>query len=161
MATETHYDVIIDTNCYSGNFERNMCAFITGELGDGIVGDDLVHFFTESDVSEEIREEISENILPLEDPDEEGSEYCLPVSMVEDDSGRYNGIAIHFSEKPSKQLVEFMVKRASEYCKYVLETEDPATINYHYVDFKVLGYRVKKVTVTRTKTSYTDEDVEI
>jgi len=41
MSTEPFegYMVIIDTDKYSGNFEREMCAFITGEIGDCEVGD--------------------------------------------------------------------------------------------------------------------------
>ena len=34
------YMVIIDTDKYAGNFERDMCAFITGEIGDCGVGDE-------------------------------------------------------------------------------------------------------------------------
>lgn len=33
-----HYTIIVDTNAYSGNFEREMCAFITGQLGECGVG---------------------------------------------------------------------------------------------------------------------------
>lgn len=29
---------IIDTDSYSGNFEREMCAYITGHIGDCLVG---------------------------------------------------------------------------------------------------------------------------
>lgn len=35
--------VAIDTNQYAGNFEREMCAYITGQYGDCGVGDDIAN----------------------------------------------------------------------------------------------------------------------
>ena len=34
--------IIVDTNKYSGNFEREMCAFATAQIGECAVGDDEV-----------------------------------------------------------------------------------------------------------------------
>jgi hypothetical protein len=39
--------VIIDTNKYAGNFERELCAYCTGIIGECEVGDDLVPSFQE------------------------------------------------------------------------------------------------------------------
>ena len=35
------YALIVDTDSYSGNFERQMCAYITGQIGECGVGDDI------------------------------------------------------------------------------------------------------------------------
>lgn len=39
-----HYRIVIDTENYAGNFERRMCAFLTGQIGEGSIGEgaDLV-----------------------------------------------------------------------------------------------------------------------
>lgn len=39
------YVFIIDTDSYSGNFERDMCAYITGRVGECTVGDDMADAF--------------------------------------------------------------------------------------------------------------------
>ena len=31
-----HFLLVIDTNSYAGNFERQLCAYVTGQIGDGI-----------------------------------------------------------------------------------------------------------------------------
>jgi len=36
---------IIDTDKYAGNFERDMCAYVTGCIGDCCVGDDFAELF--------------------------------------------------------------------------------------------------------------------
>jgi hypothetical protein len=41
-----HY-LLIDTNLYSGNFEREMCAYVTGTAGECGVGDELIPHFNE------------------------------------------------------------------------------------------------------------------
>ena len=33
-----HYLFVIDTDIYAGNFERQMCAYITGQIGECEVG---------------------------------------------------------------------------------------------------------------------------
>ncbi len=38
---------VIDTEDYAGNFERDLCAFITGRVGECGVGDDYAEMFTE------------------------------------------------------------------------------------------------------------------
>ena len=36
---------VIDTDSYAGNFERDMCAYITGVLGDCEVGDEFAKLY--------------------------------------------------------------------------------------------------------------------
>lgn len=42
MTTSTRFILVIDTDTYSGNFEREMCAFITGQIGECGVGEDYI-----------------------------------------------------------------------------------------------------------------------
>lgn len=41
MSKANEYVIVIDTNQYSGNFEREMCAYLTGQYGECGVGDDI------------------------------------------------------------------------------------------------------------------------
>lgn len=43
----THYTFIIDTDSYAGNFEREMCAYLTGHIGDCEVGEEWAQKFME------------------------------------------------------------------------------------------------------------------
>ena len=48
------YKFIIDTNQHAGNFEREMCAFLTGRLGDCEVGSEYAELF-EKEVEDSIK----------------------------------------------------------------------------------------------------------
>ncbi len=60
MSTEPHapYLFVIDTTDYAGNFERELCAFITGRIGDCEVGREMSELFTE-----ETGQEPFENVI--------------------------------------------------------------------------------------------------
>ena len=36
-----HYLFVIDTNAYAGSFEREMCAYVTGQFGECDVGEEI------------------------------------------------------------------------------------------------------------------------
>jgi len=40
------YKFIIDTDQYAGNFEREMCAYLTGTVGECGVGDEFAELFS-------------------------------------------------------------------------------------------------------------------
>lgn len=193
------YGFIIDTDSYSGNFEREMCAYITGQIGDCCVGDEYVEEFMEQFPDEyalfkniidfeagsrpcEISptpgrfndgmgenfdddadmdivkasyiKKIDEHYLPLL----ERAEKAIADGMTEweNDAQRYKdrmseareneihkypayeSVKIHFNEKPSTELIEFMKKRAQEYS----ETQPT------YVG-KILGFRLEE-SITQT-----------
>lgn len=54
---------VIDTNSYSGNFEREMCAYITGQVGDCGVGGEYAKMFEKESqyVFENINQEHDDN----------------------------------------------------------------------------------------------------
>jgi hypothetical protein len=66
---------IIDTDSYAGNFEREMCAYITGVTGDCKVGDEFSDIYLK-----ETKEKESSFLELLEQrPDEHGC--CRPCSI--------------------------------------------------------------------------------
>ena len=204
------YGFIIDTDSYSGNFERQMCAYITGQIGDCCVGDEYVEEFIEQFPDEYA---LIENIIGFE-ADEYGcsrpcgisptpgrfnhgmgenfdddadmdvvkasyikktDEYYLPLLKraekaiadgktewendaqgyrdrmreAREDKIRkyhaYESVEIHFNEKPSEEIIEFMKKRAKEYS----ETQP----NYAKIYCKILGFRLEESATTTTDTA--------
>src|SRR3989338_2363944 len=123
-----HYLFVIDTNIYAGNFEREMCAYITGQIGECGVG---------KDNAEIAKKEISDVVAQLEDlvelaPDEHGC--ARPVSIFPNprygndghgnhalltDKNReqfpwpaYYSVAIFFHSIPDSGLLNIMKERA-------------------------------------------------
>jgi hypothetical protein len=67
---------VIDTNEYAGNFEREMCAYITGQVGDCEVGEELAEI-ARTEIAPKLLAEL-ENIV-AQVPDEHGC--CRPVTI--------------------------------------------------------------------------------
>jgi hypothetical protein len=70
-----HYLFVIDTDTYAGNFERQMCAYVTGQIGECGVGEEN---------AELAKQEIPDEVARLEEliesvPDEHGCH--RPVSI--------------------------------------------------------------------------------
>lgn len=99
-----HYLFVIDTEDYAGNFEREMCAYLTGRVGECLVGRDMAELFTE-----ETGLEAFENVFDL--PDEHGCH--RPAAIHVTPGGRdYNSVAIAFKTRPTDDQVKLMKERA-------------------------------------------------
>lgn len=112
------YRLIVKTNCYTGNFEREMCAFMTGCIGfEDETGEEFV---------DESIKELFEGVIESH-PDDHGT--YRPVSVCDDDT---NNFEIYFNQKLNSEELEILTKRAEEW-----EKERP----YEYLDkdFKFLG----------------------
>jgi hypothetical protein len=101
MAAEkvTSVVVAIDTNEYSGNFEREMCAFITGQIGECGVGDRLI-----LEAREELAEDTFNNTLEwieesiVQESDDNG---CYRPCSIWPTPGWYNnGMGGHYKDEP-------------------------------------------------------------
>ena len=122
------YLFVIDTDVYAGNFERYMCAYVTGQIGECGVGEENAKL---------AKQEIPEAVAQLEDlienvPDENGC--ARPVSIFpnprygNDGHGNcalltdenkeqfswpaYCSVAIYFHSIPNHGLLEIMKERA-------------------------------------------------
>ncbi len=158
-----YYAFIVDTDSYSGNFEREMGAYLTGQIGDCEVGSDLLGLFYE-DMKENGTEEYIDlfDEIVYQKPDENG--FRRPVEIettpnrvnngmglhLDKDSdeakalprtyGAYESVAIFFSVNPTEHA-EFLKKRAYEF-----ETIEK---------LKVKGFRIQKIETT-VETSIVD-----
>lgn len=129
---------VVDTDKYSGNFEREMCAFITGQVGECGVGDNIA-------------EEEAPNIKNLQwfedNVAQEADEYeCLRPASIWPTLGRFNdgygghhddtpevraslgkygtakhpayeSVAVFLEELPPQEVLTEMVERAKAYCE--------------------------------------------
>jgi hypothetical protein len=105
-----HKIVVIDTNQYAGNFERQMCAFITGQIGDCGVGAELAR-----KAEKELRHGgwFEGNIAS--EIDDHGN--FRPTSMWPSPAGNScNGVAIFLEEFPPEDVLAEMVERAKQFC---------------------------------------------
>ncbi len=87
MNTRTRF--IIDTEDYAGNFERELCAYLTGCIGDCGVGQDMAELFCE-----ETGLEPFENVM--QEADDHG---CMRPASAYPTPGWFNhGFGGHFRE---------------------------------------------------------------
>lgn len=123
-----HYLFVIDTNTYARNFEREMCAYVTGQIGDcGFGGAEAAL----------AQQEIPDAVMQLEDlieqvPDEHGVERPVAIFsnprygnnglgihalLTDENRAQYSwpamfSVAIYFHTLPDHELLEVMKERA-------------------------------------------------
>lgn len=151
------YIFIVDTTEYAGDFEREMCAFCTGVIGDCEVGREEKKKWIEAygeDKADEMYEMMEQR------PDEHGCR--RPVSIVptpgyintgmgkhikekdakpEDERyPAYQSVAMYFYERPTKEVINMIKERAKLFTK----TND--RISREPRTLKILGFRLLKET---------------
>lgn len=104
MAAEQVTSVVfaIDTTEYSGNFEREMCAFVTGQIGDCEVGRKLAaeaRFQLSAPELDRVFQWIEEHIV--QESDDNGC--CRPVSIWPTPGWYNNGMGGHYRDDPSTE----------------------------------------------------------
>jgi hypothetical protein len=157
-----HYIFVIDTDSYSGNFEREMCAYITGQIGECGKGDKQASF-AGTEIPELVTkfEEIIEQVA-----DEHG---CYrPTSIFQspkygnDGDGKhvvltdenkeqfpwpaYNSVAIYFNERPDANLIEVMKERATTFSEFA-----PQLCNEYLHHMTIEGFRLLEQRTTITE----------
>lgn len=99
--------VVIDTNQSAGIFYRDICAYITRQVGYCGVG----QWF--ADIAEDELTEDQVNIFS-DSVDPSGG----PCSIWESNIGVYKSVAISFYEAPSKETMQLIKERAMSFTKY-------------------------------------------
>jgi len=99
------YGIVIHTNKYAGNFEREVCAWVTGHVGECGVGKEMVV------------ENIAEKFLNIQEKADENG--CMrPVEICEDNA---NNLTIFFSEEPSKEQLDLVADRCDSFNQEVIK----------------------------------------
>lgn len=132
--------IVIDTDAYAGNFERELCAYLTGQIGDCKVGEE---FLKTKDLIKNL-EWWEDNISPQEDT--EGSEFYRPcTSWKTDEKNFYGSVAIFVEEVPPQEVLDEMINAAQKFLK---DTESTYQFYKTYKnnnipkEINVLGYSV-------------------
>lgn len=163
----SYYIFAIDTDSYTGNFQREFCAHITNQIGECEVGnrhltdiEDLLEDYPEysKETLEKIRIFFEEESYHKQD--DNGTR--RPCSIYETPGRSNNGngkhydvtesspykwpayetVALFFHSKPSDEVIEFMKKRSLDF---------PGT-RRSSTEFKILGYRLLHIEVKTTET---------
>lgn len=123
---------VIKTNKYAGNFERQLCAYITGVIGGcGVGAREQQAFCTEVDDHDKFMEFV--DMLPHDDG-------CFrPVSIFGPD---YNDVAIFFHQPPTDELIDLMISRAR---KYVTTWCPQAKMEWERHEIEILGFELQKL----------------
>lgn len=128
LPTDNCFVFIIETDSDAGNFEREICAYITGQLGIGCRG---------SAEAIKIKTQYPDECSDLEDliicfPDEYGA--YTPVTIWEDGVRGCSCVGIFFETRPSENLLMFMRLRA---VKFSVDSR------IDVLGFELLEYQVK------------------
>jgi hypothetical protein len=109
------YIFVIDTEQYAGNFNREMCAFVTGQIGDCTIGDDFADMVPQ-DVSKRFRDIVAQT------PDEHGCH--RPVKMWATEGWFNHGMGGDFREGEEKQALEDYRKECLKYAEHKVHPND-------------------------------------
>ena len=135
--TPPPYAFIIDTDSYSGNFEREMCAYVTGTVGDCGAGTDVALIAVPE--MAEMALWFEEHIVQV--PDHHGC--SRPTSLWPDPNGENNSVAIFLDAMPDTQ---FMMDRAEAF----VANPPGSTGKFALGPGKILGFRLLKLELQTT-----------
>lgn len=116
------YIFTIDTNSYAGNFERQMCAYVSGKVGECEVGYEEKCLFREEEGDLTYDRMIEEDVV-RQKPDDHG---CMrPVVILTTPNDRlsevigarreYNSVGILLEFPPTSELVVLFKRRAADF----------------------------------------------
>ena len=132
--TENYGDSIafvIDTEQYAGNFEREMCAHLTGRIGECEVGEEYVD------------QHIKGKFMNVMDMPDEHACYrpttCFPLK----NDGANNAVAIFFdkNEPPTEDQIAIMKERAGTF-QEAYRTTGPMAEFYKDKVITITGFRL-------------------
>jgi hypothetical protein len=110
---QSPYALVIDTDRYAWNFEREMCAWMTGYVGEHYPGSAVdIAEIANNEIPKEIRWEICD-IFGGVNHDEYGQMEVI-MTNKEGQSG-FKSVAIMFNEKPSDKALATLIERAKSF----------------------------------------------
>ncbi len=124
---ESCWIVVVLTNKYAGNFERKLCAYCTGVVGYGDVGEELANDFPYD------RDVWYDKMIQFSDD----NGYHSPVSIWSLNDSKFNDVAMFFYDRPSEEELDIIYSRAKKFA----EKE-----KIKVLDFKLLEYKIKRTT---------------
>lgn len=105
--------LVIDTNSYAGNFERELCAYVTGQYGECGVGKDYAEYFSPQIAHLDWWDShiVSRSEYRHESP-------CKRPATIywNDKTGSYNSVAIYVKKIPTENIMIEFAERIKEFC---------------------------------------------
>lgn len=165
------YTFVIDTSAYSGNFEREMTAYITGVVGECEVGAKFAEMFNDEVEDQSIVKAVEQRNTGDDYTIFRPCEIAVTPGYVNNGMGKhmladsdaakqlknkwpaYQSVAIFFSEDPYK-FTDFIKQRAVEFAELYNRVGKFGRPPSEKVE--ILGYRIEK---TQTKTNTISEYV--
>lgn len=159
----TRFLFVIDTDSYSGNFNREMCAYLTSQWDQATHGGKQAAI-AEKEIPKDVLAYFNEHMIECHEAVDDGhSDVCQIIYPTpgywstghgREAKGKppkgvraypaYQSVAIFFDEEPPKNITNFMIKRAQKYCAERLNIiDEPEPIEF-------LGVRILKES-TETK----------
>ena len=143
---------VIDTDQYAGNFEREMCAYCTGTIGQCGVGEEIANLFEEDFELEDDKYGEDNPFIDYVDNWVMGEDGCgRPTSIWGGPAdNNCNSVAIFFQQEPTEEHIKIMKERSSDFAKNRPDRKD-----YWEGDkpMTILGFRLLKQVVTTTETT--------
>lgn len=131
------YGLIIKTNKYTGNFERQLCAYITGSVGECLVGSEEAQDYNAWAEEQDLDFNLCDYTVLV--PDDKGCH--RPVSMYQNDKNRYHDIIIYLEDPLEDEHLDAIMKRLKMYTE-MREKEGPTADLYNRDSlevFQVIG----------------------
>lgn len=152
-----YYLLVVDTEQYSGNFEREMCAYITGQIGDCGVGEEFVNEYS-SDIrhldwwNENVYQKADEHECerPVEIYPTEGwlnngmGTFIKKTDPEQTGYPAYMSVAIFMTEKPSEEVIMEFVQRAQDFCTHYPELSKNVGLTFNTKSLTFTGVRFLK-----------------
>lgn len=127
--TTTHWGLVIKTNEYAGNFERELCAHCTGQIGECGVGEEYI--------TKENQKKFQNIVI-----NRSGEDGCpRPCEIwLSDDGASYTSVIIYFEDKPSQKSIDIIKSRSNTFVDAVKEKDKYMSKNL--AKFKILGFKL-------------------
>lgn len=119
MSKEKKYEFIVDTDSYSGNFERDLLLYVCG------AGTEYSMLELEKLAAKELTEK---QLVWFEDNlryDGEYDDACEVRHPQNNYQLKPNSVAILLSKKPTKNILELMVARSKKFCEEGMAKWEP------------------------------------
>ena len=128
--------LVIRTDSYAGNFEREMCAYMTGRIGECDFGKvNAAQFVAENPDNNEFED------LVMEFSDDCG---CYRPSTIW--GHKCSDVAIYFESKPTSKQLEFLRHRARQFAA----NTDPRDGRHNVIT--IFGFELREYCTKHTDT---------
>lgn len=111
---EAPYGLVFHFNAYTGNFEREFCAYVIGAVGECNVGHQMASLYEEDHPEGTSFYNLSDRTRS--EPDDNGCR--RPVSIYHDlevDKEPYNSLIIFFDTLPDEDAFKMIMERAKDF----------------------------------------------